>query len=331
MMNQEVWNAERLLRTSGSYWEACTLHTGVSLEVFTHLGEERLTAGDLAAKIGVSERGVSLLLNALTAMGLLVKQDNRYANTSEGKVFLIKESPRYCGSLIIHHAVLINYWSQLTQAVTSGQPLKKVPYRDDKERETFLMGMFNQAMASAPRISELIDLSGRHNLLDLGGGPGTYAIHFCIANPELRAVIFDFPESRSCALRIVKQFNLDERIDFIAGDYLKDELEGSYDVAWLSHILHAEGETECEEIIQKTMSVIEPGGLILVHEFILEDTEDKPLFPALFALNMLINTPQGQSYSDARIKDMLCKAGLKDVKRVPFRGPNDAGIICGTV
>ena len=264
-------------------------------------------------------------------MGLLVKQDNCYRNTAEGKELLIKDSPRYCGSLILHHAVLINYWSQLTQAVTSGQPVKTVPYKDEDERETFLMGMFNLAMASAPQIAELIDLSGRHQLLDLGGGPGTYAIHFCIANPDLRAAIFDFPESRSCALSMVKQFNLEERIDFIAGNYLEQDIGGSYDVAWLSHILHADGENDCKEIITKTKSVMEPGGVILVHDFILDDTEDRPLFPALFALNMLINTPQGQSYSEAQIKDMLYTAGLKDVKRIPFRGPNDAGIICGTV
>ena len=329
-MSKETWNAERLLRTSGSYWEACTLHTGVRLEVFTHLGNEQLTAERLATKIDVSERGITMLLNALTAMGLLVKHNNCYENTAESRVFLIKESPRYCGSLISHHAVLINYWSQLAQSVKSGQPLKKVPYKDDNERETFLMGMFNQAMASAPQIAKVIDLSGRHHLLDLGGGPGTYAIHFCLANSELKASIFDFPESRSCALRTVKQFNLEERIEFIGGNYLEEEIRGSYDVAWLSHILHAEGESDCKKIIQKTKSVMEPGGLVLIHDFILDDTEDSPLFPALFGLNMLINTPQGQSYSDVRIKGMLSEAGLKSVKRIPFRGPNAAGIICGT-
>jgi len=330
-VNKEVWNAERLLRTSGSYWEACILHTGVSLEVFTYLGDERLTAEELTTKIGVSRRGLAMLLNALSAMGLLTKEDKHYANTAEGKELLIKDSPRYCGSLISHHAVLINYWAKLTQAVTSGQPVKTVPYKDEDERETFLMGMFNLAMASAPQIAELIDLSGRRHLLDLGGGPGTYAIHFCIANPELRAAIFDFPESRSCALRMVKQFNLEERIDFIAGNYLEQDIGGSYDVAWLSHILHADGEKDCEEIINKTRSVMEPGGLILIHDFILDDTDDRPLFAALFSLNMLINTPQGQSYSDAQIKAMLCKSGLKDVRRIPFRGTNEAGIICGTV
>ena len=151
-----------------------------------------------------------MLLNALAAMGVLVKHNDCYGNTAESKVFLIKESPQYCGSLISHHALLINYWSQLAQSVKSGQPVKTVPYKDDDERDTFLMGMFNLAMASAPQIADLIDLSDKQSLLDLGGGPGTFAIHFCIANPELRAAVFDLPESRSCALRIVKQFNLAE-------------------------------------------------------------------------------------------------------------------------
>jgi predicted O-methyltransferase YrrM len=330
-MNTETWNAERLLRTSGSYWEACTLHTGVRLEVFTHLGNEHLTAEELAAKIDVSERGITMLLNALVAMGILEKQNDCYGNTAESKVFLIKESPRYCGSLISHHALLINYWSQLAQSVKSGQPVKTVPYKDDDERDTFLMGMFSLAMASAPQIADLIDLSGKHSLLDLGGGPGTFAIHFCLANPELRAAVFDLPESRSCALRIVKQFNLEERIEFIGGNYLEDEIDGSYDVAWLSHIIHAEGESDCEKIIQKTLSAMKPDGLIFIHDFFLNDSQDSPLFPALFSLNMLINTPQGKSYSESQVKDMLGKAGLKDVKRIPFRGTNEAGIICGTV
>jgi predicted O-methyltransferase YrrM len=331
MMNNNVWNAERLLRTSGSYWEACTLHTGVRLEVFTILGNEQLTVEELATKLDVSERGITMLLNALTAMGLLVKHNNCYENTAESKLFLIKESPQYCGSLISHHAVLINYWAQLAQSVKTGQPVKTVPYKDDNERDTFLMGMFNLAMASAPQIAELINLSGKNYLLDLGGGPGTYAIHFCIANPELRATIYDLPKSRSCALRMLKQFNLEKRIEFIAGNYLEDKIGGSYDVAWLSHILHAEGESDCKGIIQKTLSAMKPGGLMLIHDFFLDDNQDSPLFATLFSLNMLINTPQGKSYSEDQIKDMLCKAGLKDVKRIPFRGTNDAGIICGTV
>ncbi|MBW1839021.1 MAG: SAM-dependent methyltransferase [Deltaproteobacteria bacterium] len=330
MTNNSSWDAERLLRTAGSYWEACTLQTGVKLEIFTKIGDGYLAAEEIAQKLDGDERGTTMLLNALTAMGLLIKKDNRYANTTEGKSLLMKLSPQYIGYLILHHTQVINSWSQLSEAVRSGKPVRQQPYNEE-ERENFLMGMFNLAMASAPQLAAQIDLSNRRHLLDLGGGPGTYAIHFCLANPKLRATIFDLPTTRPFALRTVKQFGLGDRIDFMAGNYVEEEIKGSYDVAWLSHIFHGEGPEDCQRIIQKTLSVTKPGGLIFIQDFILEDTFDYPLFPAIFSLNMLINTPKGQSYSETQIKEMLEKAGVKEIKRVPYKGPNDAGIISGIV
>jgi len=330
MTNNSSWDAERLLSTAGSYWEACTLQTGVKLEIFTKIGDGYLAAEEIAQKLDGDERGTTMLLNALTAMGLLIKKDNRYANTTEGKSLLVKLSPQYIGYLILHHTQVINSWSQLSEAVGSGKPVRQQPYNEE-ERENFLMGMFNLAMASAPQLAAQIDLSNRRHLLDLGGGPGTYAIHFCLANPKLRATIFDLPTTRPFALRTVKQFGLGDRIDFMAGNYVEEEIKGSYDVAWLSHIFHGEGPEDCQRIIQKTLSVTKPGGLIFIQDFILEDTFDYPLFPAIFSLNMLINTLKGQSYSETQIKEMLEKAGVKEIKRVPYKGPNDAGIISGIV
>ena len=325
------WSDEKLLKTAGSYWEACTLHAGVKLEVFTEIGDDYVAAEDIARRLGGDVRGVIMLLNALTAMGLLIKKDDYYANASESKTFLVKKSPQYIGYMIMHHYYLVSTWSKLPEAVRSGKPVRQRSYNDSEESESFLMGMFNLAMASAPQLSAQIDLSGRRHLIDLGGGPGTYAIYFCLANPLLQATIFDLPTTQPFALRTVKQFGLEDRIDFMAGNYVEEDIKGSYDVAWLSQILHGEGPEECERIVQKTVSVVESGGLILIQDFILEDTLDRPLFPALFSLNMLINTPKGQSYSEIHIKEMLTRAGVREIKRLPYQGPNDTGIICGTV
>jgi hypothetical protein len=97
------------------------------------------------------------------------------------------------------------------------------------------------------------------------------------------------------------------------GNYLEEEIEGIYDVAWLSHIFHGEGPEDCERIIGKAVSAPEPGGMIIVHDFILNNTMNGPLFPALFSLNMLLNTAHGQSYSEKQIVDMLAEAGVKDL------------------
>jgi len=331
-MEPDKWDIGQLLGVSGSYWKTCTLHTGVRLEVFTLIGDEVVGADEVARRLGANPDGVTRLLNALTAMRLLTKQQDQYANTPESKSLLVKDSKKYVGHIIMHHHHLVHAWADLPEAVETGQPVRqRSSFRQDEERESFLMGMFNLAMNAAPGVAEEIDLGGRRHLLDLGGGPGTYAIHFCLANPELRATIYDLATTEPFALRTIERFDLLDRISFMSGNYIEEEIEGSYDVAWLSQILHGEGPDDCEKMIQKTVSALEPGGLILVHDFILNENLDGPLFPALFSLNMLINTPEGQSYSESQISSMLADAGVKEIRRLSFQGPNDSGILAGVV
>jgi SAM-dependent methyltransferase len=332
LLNKDPWNPGNLLNISGSYWQACTLHAGVHLEIFSLIADDQLPGEEIAQKLGADTRGVKLLLNALTAMGLLVTCEGLYSNTAEAKTFLVKASAEYIGHIIMHHHHLVHAWSQLPQAVLTGKPVRKrASFAEAKERESFLMGMFNLAMLIAPKLVRQVDLKGRHHFLDLGGGPGTYAIHFCLANPRLRATVYDLPTTRPFALQTIDRFDLSDRIDFMAGDYVEEDITGTYDVVWLSHILHGEGPEACKRIITKAVSALEPGGLIVIHDFVLDNSLDGPLFPALFSLNMLINTDEGRSYSEAQITEMLTRVGIKDIRRMPFRGPNDSSILYGIV
>jgi predicted O-methyltransferase YrrM len=332
IMAVQSWTPETILRLSGDYWKTCALHAGVKLDIFTHIGDKCLSAMDIAEKIDGNLRGVMMLLNALTAMNLLTHNDRGYANTPPSKTFLSKDADHYLGYLIMHHHYLMQSWSQLDKAVKTGKPLRARSSQSDAvRRESFLMGMFNIAMKVAPTVAAAIDLSNRHHLLDLGGGPGTYAIHFCKANPQLRATVYDLPETRPFAEKTIAKFGMAGRIAFAEGNYLKEDIPGTYDVALLSHILHAEGPEDCRNLIRKAVSVLQPGGLIMIHEFILDNTMDSPLHPALFALNMLLGTPAGQSYSEEQIIDMLADAQVKTIRRIHVETPNDSGIIIGYV
>lgn len=331
-MDTREWNPDQLLEISGKFWETCTLHAGVKLDLFTAIGNEQLTSEDVARRLNGDKRGVTMLLNALVAMNLLVKKDDKYSNTLTSASFLSKKSPQYMGYMIMHHHHLVDSWSKLDQAVKTGTPVRtRVSRSNGESRESFLMGMFNLAMNLAPRLATKINLSDRRHLLDLGGGPGTYAIHFCLENPQLKATIYDLPTTGPFARKTIEKFGLTDRIDFMDGNYLEEEIEGVYDVAWLSHIFHGEGPEDCERIIGKAVSALEPGGMIIVHDFILNNTMDGPLFPSLFSLNMLLNTAHGQSYSEKQIVGMLAGAGVKEIQRVPFQSPNDSGIITGIV
>jgi hypothetical protein len=287
MVNRE-WNPAELLELSGYYWKTCVLHAGVKLDVFTIIGDEPLTAEQVSRKLNGAQRGVQRLLNALVAMALLSKTDEKYANTPSSLDFLSKTSTKYIGHIIMHHHHLMESWSNLDQAVQSGQPIRT--------RSSF---------------------------------SGTYAIHFCLNNPQLNATVFDLPTTKPFAEKTIVKFGLTDRIRFREGNYLEDEVKGNYDAAWLSHILHGEGPEACQKIIQKATAVLEPGGVIIVHDFILNNTMDGPLFPALFSLNMLLGTSTGQSYSEKQIFDMLTGAGVKDIRRIPVQMPNDSGIIAG--
>ena len=331
-MNVQDWTPGQILDISSSYWLTCTLHAGVKLDIFTVIGDAELSSAEVAQKLNAEERAVGRFLNALTAMKLLLKRGDTYANTSTARAFLAKDSPQYLGHIVMHHHHLVDSWTQLDRAVSTGRAVRgQVSHSDEERRESFLMGMFNLAMNLAPEVVAKVDLSGRWHLLDLGGGPGTYAIQFCLNNPQLKATVYDLATTRPFAEKTIARFGLTNRIDFLDGDYLEEEIKGSYDAAWLSHILHGEGPDDCRKIIRKTVAALEPGGMILVHEFLLNNTMDGPLFPALFSLNMLLGTPSGQSYSEKQIMDMIAEAGVKEIRRIAFRGPNDPGIIAGVV
>ncbi|MCP3952377.1 MAG: SAM-dependent methyltransferase [Desulfobacterales bacterium] len=331
-MNPPQMNPGSLFEMSGYYWKTCTLHAAVKLDLFTAVGTRQLAADDVAGCIHGDPRAVTLLLNALVAMELLEKTGDLFANTPVALEFLSKDSKRYIGYMIMHHHYLVQSWEQLDVAVKTGRPTRgDAAFGDEERRESFLMGMFNNAMVIAPRVAGDIDLGGKKKLLDLGGGPGTYAIHFCMANPELEATVFDLPTTRPFMEKTVARFNQTDRIDFQSGSYLTDEIPGRYDAAWLSHILHGEGPEDCLSIIEKAVAVLEPGGCIMIHDFILENSMDGPLFPALFALNMLLGTPSGQTYSQAQLEEMLEKAGARHIKRLPFKGPTESGILVATI
>ncbi len=330
MSTPSEWTPGKLFEISGFFWQTATLHTAVKLDIFTAIGKECLQAKEIANKIDSSQEGTRRLLNALVAMNLLGKnKSGGYNNLESTYTLLSKDSSQYTGHIIMHHHHLMEAWHRLDEAVTSGSPVKKRSSHSDEQRESFLMGMFNIASGVAPQVARAIDLSGCKHLLDLGGGPGTYAIHFCRENPELKATIFDLPTTMPFAGKTVERFNLAERINFKAGDFSSDPIPGSYDVAWISHILHGESIDECRNILQKTKGALKPGGRIMIHEFILNNSQDGPLFPALFSLNMLVDTPTGRSYSEAELLEMLAEQGFTEVKRLDFVGPNDSGIIIG--
>lgn len=306
------------------------LHAAVKLGIFDALGDGMLDSGAVAERTSTDPDACGRLLTALSAYDLLERTGGVYRNTPASRRWLCSDSEEYIGSIILHHHYLMDSWARLDKAVKTGEPVRGRSTAKEETRKAFLMGMFNTASMQAPDIVHQVDLSGRKRLLDLGGGPGTYAIHFCRHNPGLTAVVLDLPTTRPFAEQTIARFDLADRIRFQAGDFLQqEELGKDFDVVWMSHILHAEGPDTCRDIMRKAADTLNPGGLLLIHDFLLNDAGDGPFFPALFSLNMLTGTQEGRSYTEEEVREMMHQSGLDQIERLSYRGPSDSAIMRG--
>ena len=327
-----LWDAPALLELSGGYWRSFALHAGTELDIFTALEKEGMTAGELSGKLRLSGRGTEALLNALSAMGLLSREGGKFRDTESAARYLSRNSACYLGYMIRHHHYISKSWAELPGCVRSGAPARNplAEGRSAEELEAFEMGMFNNASLVAPRVAEAIGLSGRNSLLDLGGGPGTYAIHFCLKNPGLKAEVFDLPQVRPFAEKTIKDFGLEGRISFVEGDFNKDPLPESFDAVWLSHVLHGEGPAAAALVVKKAASVLNRGGIMLIHEFILDDGKDSPVHPALFSLNMLVGTREGKAYSREELTGFMKDASISGINYVDSAPLPHSRILAGT-
>ena len=191
------------------------------------------------------------------------------------------------------------------------------------------MGMVNMADLQARECVPQLPVQGRSRLLDLGGGPGGFTVQFCQHYPEMQATLFDLPTTKPLAEKYIANHNLQNRINFVGGNFMKDALPSGFDIAWLSQILHGQNPEDAATLVAKAAGCLDHGGLLLVHEFVIHDDFRDSVFPALFGVNMLVNTVDGQSYTENELMDMLNNAGLTEIRRLDLNLPKGRAVLAG--
>lgn len=303
---------QRILRESirlreiwGGFRTARVLITANNYKVFDHLKRPK-TAEEVATVLETDKRATEILLDALTGLGLLIKKHGRYSNSLISLRFLVSDSP-YCQGDIIRHAdILWTNWSGLDEVVKTGRPSRRA-----FDHESFIRGMHNLAIFKARRLIDAIGVKGVKTALDLGGGPGTYAIE--MAKRGIDVTLFDRPETIEIARDIIEKSGT-KGIRFISGDFLIDEIGKGYDMIFISQVLHSCSELEIPRILKKSMDALNPSGRIVIQEFYINDERTHPLQSALFSVNMLINTISGRCYSPSELKGWLSAAGFENIR-----------------
>lgn len=291
--------------------------TGYELGVFSVLGDEQQTSAEVAAAIRADHRATDRLLNALCALELLTKSAGRYANSPLAAKYLVKGKPDYQFGLR-HTLNLWDSWSTLTEAVRNGGTVARGQINESSTEwlAAFIGAMHARAKLEAPLVAGKINLRGVSRVLDLGGGSGAFSMAFVRLKDDLRATVFDLPNVVPLTRDYVEQAGFSDRISAVPGDYNEDELGTGFDLAFLSAIIHVNSFDQNQALVNKVSRALNPGGRIVISDFIMEDNRFEPMVGAIFALNMLTGTAAGDTYTESEIKGWMEQAGISFTERI---------------
>lgn len=291
--------------------------TAAELDLFSRLNKEQTTADDLAEELKCDQRCLTRLLDCLVALQLLSKKDSVY-RTSERGALLSAEHPETELPMVLHLNGLWETWSGLTETVKTGSnPIRKpVSERGNDSLEAFIGAMHVVGRGLSKEIADSYDLSPFTRLLDIGGATGTYIMAFLEKNPGMTAVLFDLPDVIPMAEKRLIEVGLLERVELVSGDFYQDELPKGCDLALLSAIIHQNSPQENLDLYGKIHRALLPGGKLLIRDHVMDPDRTSPPQGTLFAINMLVNTKGGDTYTFAEIRHSLEAAGFREVKLV---------------
>jgi precorrin-6B methylase 2 len=307
-------NPQEILALSRSFMECRVLLTGAELNIFLHLTEPS-SSKDLATKNGWHERPLTVLLDALAAMGLLAKQDGQYRTEPGLLPFLLPDSSQTVLPMIRHTATIWKNWSNLTRIVTEtgGIDRTSTGFDDLEDRKAFIGAMHVVARARAPKIVKEINPGSARRLIDVGGGSGTYTIAFLEASPDMSATLFDLPDVVEMGRERIEEAGLLERVTLVTGDFHIGSLPPGHDLALVSAIIHMNSPEQNVDLYKKVFEALVPGGRMVIRDHVMKPDKTAPKSGALFAINMLVGTPGGGTYTYEEIQSGLIAAGFGNV------------------
>ncbi len=293
------------------------LLTAFELELFTALEADVRTSEEVAATLGTDPRATDRLMNALTALELIEKRDGRFRNSPVAAKYLVKGRSDYLAGLG-HTNDLWDTWSRLTAVVRAGHPegLGETHERGDAWLRPFIAAMHTRARESAGQVVAMLDLDGVSRVLDVGGGSGAYAMAFVRARRGISAVVFDLPKVVPLTRMYTAQEGLAAEVGTVEGNYLQDPLGEGFDLVFMSAVIHSNDAKDNRLLFRKAAQSLNPGGQLVVQDFLINEDRDGPLQPALFALNMLVGTPAGDTYTESEVRAWMTEAGFRTVSRL---------------
>jgi SAM-dependent methyltransferase len=317
LSNKKKASPSTILASVYAFRTARVLLTAYELDLFTALDSAPKTSVDVARFLGTDQRATDRLMNALCAMGYLKKKKGVFTNSPLAARFLVKGQPEYLAG-IMHSVSLWRTWSTLTDAVRAGTSVTvrgEVNERREDWLEAFIAAMHARAYKQAPAVIKALDLRGVRRVLDVGGGSAAFSMAFVRAKKDIRAVVFDLPNVIPLSRQYIEAEHLSGRIDTQIGDYTVDSLGNGFDLAFLSAVIHSNSVEANRQLFKKVADALNPNGQIIVQDHIMSEDRTDPAGGALFALNMLVGTKAGDTYTESEIRAWMEESGFKNIRK----------------
>jgi ubiquinone/menaquinone biosynthesis C-methylase UbiE len=319
---------ERIMQFAWGYSIPLVLEAAIRHRVFDVLDHGPMNLDVLAQATGASHRGLTAIVNVLVGLNFLSKDpQDIYSLTAESSTFLVTTKPTFMGGIILHTSEqLLPSWLKLNEVVATGKPVNSV----NQEKQggeffhQFVSDIFPMSYAPAQALAAHLDHSsaGPVSVLDLAAGSGVWGIAQAQGGAEVRVTAVDWPEVIDVTKKTVAKFGLTDRYTFVEGDLDGADFGSSHNLATLGHILHSEGEARSRALIEKVFNALAPGGNIAIQEFLVNADRTGPLNGLIFAVNMLVNTDKGDTFSFEEISQWLIEAGFVDPRTLDAPGPS---------
>lgn len=338
-MNEHL-DPSHIMQTATAFWASKVLLTAVELDLFTTLGDSKLSAPQLGEKLGLHPRGTYDFFDALVALKFLdrdgVGLEGQYKNTPQTAAFLSKKSPAYIGGVPeMLNARLFAFWNDLGTALKTGKPQNETKHHGKSIFEEIytnqaLLGTFLEAMsgfqaANFSILAERFDFSKYKTVSDVGGALALLSRIVGARHPHLTFTSFDLPPVAPHAQKHIKDAKMEGRITVVAGDFFQDELPKA-DVISMGNILHDWNLEKKKILIKKAYNALPQGGAFIAIENLIDDARRENAFGLLMSLNMLIETGDGFDYTGADFRDWCSEAGFKRFEIINLAGPTSAAI-----
>ncbi|MFA3783535.1 methyltransferase [Melioribacteraceae bacterium 4301-Me] len=316
---REINSPEQIREIAYAFQESRILLTAVELKIFTYLDGHMKTSEEISESILTDKRATNRLMNALCGMGLLRKVKGKFYNSEVASKYLVESKPEFMAGLF-HTNHLWDNWSYLTESVKKGNSAVSDQSSNNKGKdwtESFIAAMHYRAVKQSKLLAMMINLKNVNKVLDVGGGSGAFSMGLINSKPEIHATIFDLPNVIRLTKKYVEQADLSDKFSFVEGNYLIDEFNGKYDLILLSAVIHINSYTENKNLINKCAEALNPNGMIVINDFIMNEDRTKPYHSAVFALNMLVSTKHGDTYTETEIREWFTAAKIEKVELKP--------------